>query len=77
MKNILPALVLYIIVCVIAMIAPASQGYNHVGWKLFVGQAYAIPIFLITAIITFYINKKKTYEQTAIRIANAILILIH
>ncbi|MCU5734128.1 DUF4017 family protein, partial [Bacillus pacificus] len=54
MKNILPALVLYIIVCVIAMIAPASQGYNHVGWKLFVGQAYAIPIFLITAIITFY-----------------------
>ncbi len=77
MKNILPALVLYIIVCVIAMIAPASQGYNHVGWKLFVGQAYAIPIFLITAIITFYINKKKIYEQTAIRIANAILILIH
>ena len=76
MKNILPALVLYIIVCVIAMIAPASQGYNHVGWKLFVGQAYAIPIFLITAIITFYINKKNL-RTTAIRIANAILILIH
>ena len=35
MKNILPALVLYIIVCVIAMIAPASQSYNHAGWKLF------------------------------------------
>ncbi len=63
MKNILPALVLYIIVCVIAMIAPASQGYNHVGWKLFVGQAYAIPIFLITAIITFYINKKKSTNK--------------
>ncbi|MGQ0440313.1 DUF4017 family protein [Bacillus sp. B-TM1] len=21
------------------MLAPASQGYNHVGWKLLVGQA--------------------------------------
>ena len=62
MKNILPALVLYI-VCVIAMIAPASQSYNHPGWKLFVGQAYAIPIFLITAIITFYINKKKSTNK--------------
>ncbi|MGK0532627.1 DUF4017 family protein [Bacillus sp. 'calajunan'] len=63
MKNIIPALVLYIIVCVIAMIAPASEGYNHVGWKLFVGQAYAIPIFFITAIITFYINKKKSTNK--------------
>lgn len=63
MKNIIPALVLYIIVCIIAMITPAPQGYNHVGWKLFVGQAYAIPIFLITAIITFYINKKKSTNK--------------
>lgn len=63
MKNIIPALVLYIIVCIIAMIAPASEGYNQVGWKLFIGQAYAIPIFLITAIITFYINKKKTTNK--------------
>ncbi|MGR5913999.1 DUF4017 family protein [Bacillus pacificus] len=60
MKNILPALVLsYYCLRDQLVIAPASQGYNHVGWKLFVGQAYAIPIFLITAIITFYINKKK------------------
>lgn len=63
MKNIIPALVLYIIVCIIAMFAPASQGYNHVGWKLFVGQAYAIPIFIIAAIITFYINKKKSTNK--------------
>ncbi|MGV2486872.1 UNVERIFIED_CONTAM: DUF4017 domain-containing protein, partial [Bacillus mycoides] len=33
-----------------------------VGWKFFVGQAYAIPIFIIAAIITFYINKKRSYE---------------
>ncbi|MGH0777654.1 DUF4017 family protein [Bacillus cereus] len=63
MKNITPALVLYIIVCIIAMIAPSSQGYNHIGWKLFVGQAYALPIFLITAIITLYINKKKSTNK--------------
>jgi hypothetical protein len=62
MKNILPALLLYIIVCIIAVIVPASDGYNTVGWKLFVGQVYAIPIFIIAAIITFYINKKRSYE---------------
>ncbi|MBJ7997429.1 DUF4017 family protein [Bacillus mycoides] len=62
MKNILPALLLYIIVCIIAVIVPASEGYNTVGWKFFVGQAYAIPIFIIAAIITFYINKKRSYE---------------
>ena len=62
MKNILPALLAYIIVCIIASIIPASEGYNTVGWKFFVGQAYAIPIFIIAAIITFYINKKRSYE---------------
>ncbi|MCU5627331.1 DUF4017 family protein, partial [Bacillus cereus] len=56
------ALLVYFIVCVISVIIPASEGYNYVGWKLFVGQVYAIPIFFITAIITFYINKKKSYE---------------
>ncbi|MGE7871051.1 DUF4017 family protein [Bacillus paramycoides] len=62
MKNILPALLLYIIVCIIAVIIPASDGYNSVGWKLFIVQAYAIPIFIIAAIVTFYINKKRSYE---------------
>ncbi|MGM2634439.1 DUF4017 family protein, partial [Bacillus cereus group sp. Bce040] len=56
MKNIIPALLVYFIVCVISVIIPASEGYNYVGWKLFVGQVYAIPIFFITTIITFYIN---------------------
>ncbi|EEL34117.1 DUF4017 family protein [Bacillus toyonensis] len=62
MKNIIPALFVYFIVCVIVIIVPASEGYNSISWKLFVGQAYAIPIFLITAVITFYINRKKSYE---------------
>ncbi|EJS68826.1 MULTISPECIES: DUF4017 family protein [Bacillus cereus group] len=62
MKNIIPALFVYFIVCIISVLIPASDGYNTVGWKLFVGQIYAIPIFLITAIITFYMNKKRSYE---------------
>ncbi|HDR7795627.1 TPA: DUF4017 family protein [Bacillus luti] len=64
MKNITPALCIYLIVCVIAIIIPASEGYNTVSWKLFIGQLYAIPIFLVTAIITFYINKKKTTNKS-------------
>ncbi|PFJ17619.1 hypothetical protein COD67_17655 [Bacillus cereus] len=62
MKNITPALLIYFIVCIISIIIPASDGYHTIGWKLFIGQIYAIPIFIITAIITFYVNKKKSYE---------------
>lgn len=59
MKNIIPALFVYFIVCVIVIILPASDGYNTVSWKLFVGQVYAIPIFLVVAIVTFYVNKNR------------------
>ena len=61
MKNILPALVLYIIVCVIAMIAPASQSYNHAGWKLFVGQRM---LYLFSHYSYYYIlyKQEKIYE---------------
>ncbi|MGE6541019.1 DUF4017 family protein [Bacillus luti] len=59
MKNIIPALFVYFIVCVIVITLPASNGYNTVGWKLFVGQVYAIPIFLVVAIVTFYVNKNR------------------
>ncbi|MBY0121539.1 DUF4017 family protein [Bacillus sp. S/N-304-OC-R1] len=58
MSKIIPPLLSYIIVCLIAVFAPASEGYNSVGWKLFVGQIYAIPVFIIVAVITYYLNKK-------------------
>ncbi|KFN03280.1 DUF4017 domain-containing protein [Bacillus clarus] len=62
MKNIIPPLLVYIIVCIIAVVIPASDGYNTIGWKLFVGQVYAIPILIVAAFLTFYINKKSHYK---------------
>ncbi|CJB75653.1 Uncharacterised protein [Streptococcus pneumoniae] len=33
MKNIIPALLVYFIVCVISVIIPASEGYNYILYK--------------------------------------------
>ncbi|MBV7509785.1 DUF4017 family protein [Bacillus sp. sid0103] len=61
MKKIIPPLLSYIIVSIIAVFIPASEGYNTVGWKLFVGQIYAIPVLIVVALITFYLNKKLSH----------------
>lgn len=61
MKNIIPPLVAYLIVCVIAILIPASDGYDTVGWKLFVGQIYAIPVLIVVALITFYMRKRRSH----------------
>ncbi|MDR7236554.1 DUF4017 family protein [Neobacillus drentensis] len=61
MKNIIPSLIAYLIVCIIAVLIPASEGYNTIGWKLFVGQIYAIPALIVVALITFYVNKKHSH----------------
>lgn len=58
MKTMIPALLAYIIVCLIVLLSPASEGYNSVGWKLLVGQLYAIPALLIVALVSIYVNKK-------------------
>lgn len=58
MSKVIPPLLSYFIVCLIAVFSPASEGYNSVGWKLFVGQIYAIPVFIIVAVITYYVKKK-------------------
>lgn len=58
MKTMIPALLAYIIVCLIVLLSPASEGYNTVVWKLLVGQLYAIPALLIVALVSFYVNKK-------------------
>jgi hypothetical protein len=47
LKNIVPTLSAYLIVCLIADLIPASEGYNTVGWKLFVGQIYAISVLIV------------------------------
>lgn len=61
MKNyILFPLLAYVIVCIIAVLIPASEGYNVVSWKLFVGQIYAIPVLLITALISYFFYKRNS-----------------
>jgi hypothetical protein len=57
-KIILP-ITAYLTVCLIAVLLPASQGYNTFGWKLFVGQIYAVPVLLIAALISFYFGRMK------------------
>jgi len=55
----MPSLLAYLIVCIIAILAPASDGYDTVSWKLLVGQIYAIPVLIVVAFVTFYMNKKR------------------
>lgn len=48
----------YVIVLIIALILPASEGYNTFVWKLIIGQIYAIPAFFIAAFfVQLYIKK--------------------
>ncbi|WP_078379954.1 DUF4017 family protein [Sutcliffiella halmapala] len=60
MKNLVLPLLAYVLVCVLVVIAPASTGYDTLGWKLFAGQMYAIPAFVVVALFSFYVNKKPT-----------------
>lgn len=57
-KYIFWPLLAYIIVCIIAVSLPASEGYNSAGWKLLVGQVYAIPVLFVTALCSFFLYKK-------------------
>lgn len=59
MKTVLPALITYVVVVIISLFLPASEGYNSIGWKLFVAQMYAIPAVLIVSMITSFIRTKK------------------
>ncbi|CAG9623112.1 DUF4017 family protein [Sutcliffiella rhizosphaerae] len=59
MKKLFPPLFSYLLVCIIVVLTPASEGYNTFGWKLFVAQMFAIPVLIIVALITFYVNKRR------------------
>lgn len=59
MKNIIPAILAYIVVCIVSLFLPASSGYDVISWKLLVGQVYAIPAFVIVLLIAFLANKIK------------------
>ncbi|WP_432352367.1 DUF4017 family protein [Sporosarcina sp. A2] len=57
-KYIIWPLVVYLIVCIIAVSLPASEEYNFIGWKLLVAQVYAIPILVVTALISYFLYKR-------------------
>ncbi|HLR65407.1 MAG TPA: DUF4017 family protein [Pseudogracilibacillus sp.] len=57
-KYIIFPILIYLIVCIIAIILPAADGYNVVTWKLLVGQVYAIPILMISSFIAYFIYKR-------------------
>lgn len=59
MNAIRPAIYVYLIVCVIAILVPASEGYGNIAWKLFVGQIFALPAFFIAALISIRIKRRE------------------
>lgn len=59
MKKLGYALVVYVIVCGITILLPASPDYDVWSWKLFVGQVYAIPAFIATLLILYFWGSKK------------------
>ncbi|MFD1427018.1 DUF4017 family protein [Kroppenstedtia sanguinis] len=59
-KYIVFPLLTYVILCIVAVLMPASEGYNAISWKLFVGQIYAIPVFIVTALISYVLYKKSS-----------------
>lgn len=62
MKKIILPLLVYLIVCIIIVYIPASEGYNSsLGWKLLIGQVLAIPIFLIALMVSIYVSKKPSH----------------
>ncbi|PYZ98549.1 hypothetical protein CR205_08170 [Alteribacter lacisalsi] len=65
MKKIMLSLIVYAAACIAVLLIPASEGYNTVGWKLLVGQVYAIPAFIIALLILLYLDRKHTKSSTA------------
>ena len=62
MKYIISPLLAYLIVCIIGVLGTAAEGYNTVAWKLIVIQVYAIPVLIISGLISLYIYKKKSHN---------------
>lgn len=59
LKTILAPLLAYLLVCLLAIVAPASDGYDTISWKLLVGQLYAIPVLIVVLFITYFVKKKR------------------
>lgn len=57
MKILIPVLI-YVVVCLVMLMLPASEGYDTMTWKLLVGQIYALPILFIAILFSLILNKK-------------------
>ncbi|AMO85408.1 hypothetical protein B857_02662 [Solibacillus isronensis B3W22] len=66
MKKIMVPLLVYLIVCIIAVMLPASDEYNTIGWKLLIGQIYAIPVLIIACLISFFLHKRLSHKYEKI-----------
>lgn len=62
---ILYSLVVYATVLMLTLFAPASEGYEVMNWKLFVGQVYAIPSFIIVLLLLVSRNKVLKVKRQA------------
>ena len=63
MKNFITPFLAYLVICIIVLILPASDGYTTLGWKLLIGQIYAIPVLIIVGLVTFFVNKRLARSQ--------------
>lgn len=63
MKIMILPLLSYIIVCLIVVLFPASEGYDTFGWKLLIGQIYAIPALIIFTLISIFWKRKKSRQN--------------
>ncbi|MFS0782563.1 DUF4017 family protein [Bacillus sp. 1P06AnD] len=60
MKIFAVPVLIYVLVCAIVLLLPASDGYQSLSWKLFAAQAYALPAFILSLILVFLWKKRKS-----------------
>lgn len=59
MKWWLPAVVVYVVLCIIGALSPASEEYDVLSWKLYLAQFVAIPAALLVFAVMFFWHKRK------------------
>lgn len=50
------ALIGYLLVLIVCLFLPAAEGYNHITWKLLIGQVYALPVFIVLLVLLLFRN---------------------
>lgn len=59
MKWWLPAVVVYVVLCIIGARSFASEEYDVLSWKLYLTQFVAIPAALLVLAAMFFWHKRK------------------